>query len=177
MYDRKLKVVMGILLIVSYCLADLKEDNENETLEKTATDKSRGFNSNIKWLNDLDQAITMAKDSDKLIFLLLHKSWCRACKELKPSFSSDNELLELSKKFIMVNLEDDEEPRDDKYSPDGGYIPRAFFLQKNGEPILSLYNKEGNEKYKYYYSFSSQVVKSMNEALSSETNNKLNSEL
>ena len=38
------------------------------------------------------------------------------------------DLIDISKKFVMVNVEDDEEPEDAKYSPDGGYIPRILFL-------------------------------------------------
>lgn len=45
--------------------------------------------------------------------------------------------MQLASKFVMVNLEDDEEPDDDKYAPDGRYIPRLYFLGK-AEPRLLI---------------------------------------
>ena len=35
-----------------------------------------------------------------------------------------SQVLELSENFIMINLGDDQEPNDEKFKPDGGYIPR-----------------------------------------------------
>ena len=34
------------------------------------------------------------------------------------------QILDLSAKFVMVNAGDDDEPSEEVYKPDGGYIPR-----------------------------------------------------
>ena len=51
----------------------------------------------------------------------------------------------------MVNLEDDEEPADDKYKPDGGYIPRIIMIDPASEEVMPITNEQGNPQYKYYY--------------------------
>lgn len=57
----------------------------------------------------------------------------------------------LSKAFVMVNVEDNEEPKDEKYKPDGGYIPRILFMNHLGEVQTQIINENGNPKYKYFY--------------------------
>lgn len=46
------------------------------------------------------------------------------------SSSKRDQFVKLAKDFVMVNLEDDDEPEDEKYAPDGRYIPRLYFLGK-----------------------------------------------
>ena len=69
---------------------------------------------------DLDSGLELAKTEEKPLMLVIHKSWCGACKNLKPKFAESTEIAELSRNFVMVNTLDDEEPKDDKYAPDGG---------------------------------------------------------
>jgi protein-disulfide reductase (glutathione) len=85
---------------------------------------------------------------------------------LKVAFAGSQELAEESKKFIMVNAEDEEEPHDDAtYNVDGGYIPRLFFLTPNGERT-EVFNEAGNAAYKYYYWTTDQILAAMSRALS-----------
>jgi len=97
--------------------------------------------------------------------LIIHKSWCGACKKLKEVFSQDDELVELSQNFIMINLGDDKEPQDDKFKPDGSYIPRIFFLHPDGSLLSEVTNKDGNPKFKYYYYSTDSILDSMDEVM------------
>lgn len=84
----------------------------------------------IDWV-EWTQAESIALDLDRPVFLLIHKTWCGACGQLKKSFQTTpkkEDLIELSKQFVMTNVEDDDEPEGEKYAPDGAYIPRLFFF-------------------------------------------------
>ena len=47
---------------------------------------------------------------------------------LKPKLAKHREFGELSKKFVMVNTDDNEEPQGEQFDVDGKYVPRIFFL-------------------------------------------------
>lgn len=124
----------------------------------------RGFGDHIDWKTYTD-GLKEAQSSHKPVMLIIHKSWCGACKALKPNFAESKEIGELSKNFVMINVEDDEEPQDTQYKIDGSYIPRIFILDSSGRVQKDIYNKEGNPSYKYYYGNAPAVVDSMKAAL------------
>jgi len=87
-------------------------------------DLSNGWGSDFSWVQSLEVAQAQALSEQKPLMLIIHKSWCGACKKLKALFSTDQEILDFSENFVMVNLGDDDEPSDPLFKPDGGYIPR-----------------------------------------------------
>jgi protein-disulfide reductase (glutathione) len=85
---------------------------------------------------------------------------------LKSALVDSARFAEASKRFIMSNVEDDEEPGGEAFKPDGGYIPRIFFLAPDGEVAPEIINAGGNPQYKYYYANEQQLLTSMQTALS-----------
>ena len=72
-----------------------------------------GFGDAIEWKN-LDEGLEAAKAENKLAMVVVHKSWCGACKRLGPSFAGESRIAEMADNFVMINVHDDEEPTDDK---------------------------------------------------------------
>lgn len=129
-----------------------------------ANQYSNGWGDDIEWAAGLDEAIAESEKTEKPLMLVIHKSWCGACKSLKPKFAESKKITELSDRFVMVNLSDDKEPEGDQYKPDGGYIPRILFM--TGSSVHEeIYNKKGNPKYKYYYTGADSIVATMEEVL------------
>ncbi|EDO43891.1 predicted protein [Nematostella vectensis] len=124
---------------------------------------ARGWGDHIKWRTYLD-GLEEAKKSGKPIMLVIHKTWCGACKALKPKFAESTEISALSNMFVMVNTEDEEEPRNKEFVPDGGYIPRIFFLDAFGNVQKDFYNEFGNQKFKYFYGDAESIARSMKKA-------------
>ncbi len=91
-----------------------------------------GYGEDVDWKAGWTNAEQLAQQMNKPIFLLIHKTWCGACRQLKNAFTDRTnptyqEFVQESKHFVMVNVEDNEEPEGDRFHPDGIYFPRILF--------------------------------------------------
>jgi protein-disulfide reductase (glutathione) len=102
----------------------------------------------IAW-KSYDDGLAEAKQTKRPVCLIFYTAWCPHCANYSKVFS-DPKVVEKSKSFVMIRLDADKN-RDlgKKYSPDGGYIPRTFFLTSGGELDASL--DAGRPTYKYFY--------------------------
>lgn len=122
------------------------------------TSEPNGFNENISW-TDYSSA---KSDSSKPTLVILHKSWCAACKSLKAKLADSEEFEKLSQQFSMVNIPESDNLHDlPEFNVDGAYIPRLFFLNSQGEIMSEITNENGNPKYQYYYYNADTVIESM----------------
>ncbi|KAI5696526.1 hypothetical protein M8J75_014062 [Diaphorina citri] len=78
---------------------------------------------------------------------------------LGPKVADSDKIAELSKHFELINVYDDEEPDDNKYFPDGSYIPRILFLDADGEVDRKIYNQKGSKEHKYFYYNAQSILK------------------
>jgi protein-disulfide reductase (glutathione) len=123
-----------------------------------------GFNAKrIAWV-EWDKAVDTAKRLDKPVMMVVHKTWCAACKQLRQKFVGSAEIEVLSQHFVMANVEDEDEPADEKYSPQGGYSPRIMFLHANGE-VADVVNTHGDPTHLHFYGTAEEVVRGMLAAL------------
>ncbi|XP_059483751.1 thioredoxin domain-containing protein 12-like isoform X2 [Neocloeon triangulifer] len=126
-----------------------------------------GFGSQYDW-HSLEDGYVEAEKTGKPIMFVMHKSWCGACKALKPQFAKSASIEKLSKKFVMVIAGDDDAPTDSKFAVDGTYIPRIYFMNPD-KSVIDAINEFGNPSYKYYYGSISQIEASMKKALASSS--------
>jgi thiol-disulfide isomerase/thioredoxin len=102
----------------------------------------------IAW-KPYDQALETAKKDKKPVCLVLFTEWCPHCANYSHVFH-DPKVVEKSKQFVMVRLDKDKNAElSKKYSPDGEYIPRTYFLSSSGELEPTLHAPR--DRFRYFY--------------------------
>lgn len=144
----------------------------NLALEKINLTLGRGFGEYIEW-KTFQTGHEIAKEQNRPIMLIIHRSGCAACKGIKPIVAQSRPIWELSYRFVMINVEDDEEPLDEQYFPDGGYYPRILFMNPSGEVAREIHNQDPTYlKYKYSYGNEDAILVAMKWAVARFYNTK-----
>jgi protein-disulfide reductase (glutathione) len=134
-----------------------------EPAVEVATAPANGWGEDIAW-RSLDDGMATAKQTDRPMMLIVWTSWCPKCRALKQKFAENGEVQELSKQFVMVNVDQDELPEVSKHGPDGDYIPRLMFFDADGEIDDAVLNTK-RRRARYFYSPVDDVAAKMREAL------------
>ncbi len=94
------------------------------------------------------EGLAEAQRTGKPMMLVLFTTWCPHCKNYSKLFD-DPRVAEAAKGLVMVRTDaDKDEATSNKYQPDGGYIPRTFFLKADGA-MADIKAHEG--KFAYFY--------------------------
>ncbi len=107
-----------------------------------------GFNDRqITWV-DFQSGLEAAKAECKPVFVLFHTDWCPHCKRYRSAFKKRS-IVRLSKDFVFVIVDrDHEEATNDRYAPEGGYVPRSVIL--NAQGALQTHIAGPDPDYKYF---------------------------
>lgn len=104
--------------------------------------------SRIHWV-DYKQGVARAKVEHKPVCLVFFATWCPHCKNYSHVFEDPRVVAE-AKKFVMVRVDTDQHPElSQRYSLDGSYIPRTYFLTPGGQVAESV--RAPRNRFQYFY--------------------------
>ncbi len=115
------------------------------------------------------EALGKAQAENKPVCLVVYADWCPKCRKIAPLFK-DPKLLEQAGRSVMVLQNHDEKPEwlDQRFGEFGNYVPRIFFLDKQGKVDTTI--TSGHPRFPYFYRPNAeglaQLVAAMNTAAS-----------
>jgi thiol:disulfide interchange protein len=105
------------------------------------------WNGAIAWQTYAD-GLQQAKRERKPVCLVIYTTWCPHCTAYARLFHSAD-VVASARRFVMIRVDKDAEPElSKKYGLDGEYIPRTYFLTRDGE-VARI--DSGRSDYRYFY--------------------------
>lgn len=120
---------------------------EIKILEK----KNKVIEEEIKWENDLGSAFILANNENKIIMVDVYADWCGWCKKLDAETYKDLEVIELSRKFVILKVDTDNNKSDfdllnKEFEITG--LPAILFMDKDGNLIHRINGYVDSETFK-----------------------------
>ena len=116
-----------------------------------------------RWVPISSALDVLASGDGRPGMLVIHKSWCGACKSLGPKFANSEAIQGLADRFVMINIQDDDDTNDPNFALDGAYYPRIYFLGSDGKPMPQY--TSANPKYRHFFGTPEDIVAAMNKVL------------
>jgi len=102
----------------------------------------------VQW-KPYEDGLAAAKKEKKPICLIFFTEWCPHCSNYSKVFH-DPKVVERAKDFVTIRLDQDKNAElGKKYAPDGGYVPRTYFLSSDATLDPALHAPR--DQYKYFY--------------------------
>ena len=134
-------VILNVLFLFGAC--QFSETPKQQTKTLPTIEKAKTLNRAVLPINfmqtSLDDALKMAKKSDKIVFVDVYTNWCKPCREMDKFVFSDARVGEFfNKNFVNFKL-NAQNPENKKIAHSYGVTayPTLIFLDKNGESLLS----------------------------------------
>lgn len=136
------------------------------SVAKSALTARHGFNDDaIKW-SLFDEGASLAARTWRPIFFLAHTTWCPHCERYRSNFF-DARVVERLSRFVPVIVDRDHQPKiNDRYSPDGGYVPRSMVLTPDARLLSGVSGSRSDFRWFLDYNDVSQLVAFLDEGLS-----------
>ncbi|HUB09718.1 MAG TPA: thioredoxin family protein [Myxococcales bacterium] len=119
----------------------------------------------VDW-RSYDDGLREAAATGKPVCLTFFTTWCPHCRNFLKLFD-DPRVAQKSRSFVMVRVNEDQaKDLGRRFSPDGSYIPRTFFLSPQGQFDRSLAARPyGPAAYNYAENDADALLQGMNRAL------------
>ena len=122
------QTILLIALLIVGCEKQVNEDDKN----------------GIKWVDNVDLALALASNSNKLIMIDFMAEWCPPCIEMDKKTFSNTNIIKKSNEFIPVRIDIDKQQNiAEQYNGNarkyGGIgIPNILFLDKEKKNIRHI---------------------------------------
>ena len=115
---------------------------------------------------DVDAVKAEIASSGKPGVVFVTQPWCSACRNLKKSCNGDDSLKALLENFVVAHASGDDGKQWQAPGKSDGYIPRVYFLNKDGTYADV---KAPNPSYAYFFPSASAVKTGLEQVLASNT--------
>jgi len=131
-----------------------------------AAEPSReGWNdAQIDWL-PYEEGLARARSEGRPVLLVMHADWCVHCRNYSHVFE-DPRIVERARELVMIRIDVDDEPdAASRYTLDGGYVPRTYFLGPDGTTRTDVDARRARFRYFYDESDPASLLAAMETAL------------